>query len=73
MYSPLLNSFQQTHVMDSQAGTHLVPPAYALPSAGFDNRNYSATVQKWLSEYESKYGPRGTSDVTTEKVELSAN
>ena len=25
------------HMLDSHAGTHLVPPAYALPAPGFDN------------------------------------
>ncbi len=56
------------HMSDSHAGTHLVPPAYALPRPGFDNATYSPEVQGWLMEYEKHYGPRGTSDVTTEKV-----
>ena len=58
-------------MMDSHAGTHLVPPAYALPREGFDNASYSPEVQEWLAEYEKKYGRRGTSDVTTEKVPIS--
>ncbi len=62
---------QQRHVLDSSTGTHLVPPAYALPPAGFDNHKYSRDVQKWLEEYEAKYGPRGTSDVTAEKVPIA--
>lgn len=62
--------YAQTHTMDSHTGTHLVPPAYALPRPGFDNKTYSAQVQQWLAEYEAKHGPRGTSDVTTEKVPL---
>ena len=49
-------------------GTHLVPPAYALPPEGFDDATYAPEVQAWLAEYEEKYGRRGTSDVTTEKV-----
>jgi kynurenine formamidase len=65
------NGFGQTHIMDSHSGTHLVPPAYALPSPGFDNRTYAAEVQGWLAEYEKKFGPRGTSLVTTEQVPLS--
>jgi kynurenine formamidase len=69
-FIPTLNSFHQTHTMDATAGTHLVPPTYALPPSGFDNRNYSARVQKWLAAYEKKYGRRGTSDMTTEKVPL---
>ena len=59
------------HMFDSNAGTHLVPPAYALPRKGFDFKNYAPNVQEWLSEYEKKYGPRGTSDVTTEKVPVA--
>lgn len=59
------------HMMDSHAGTHLVPPAYALPRPGFDNGTYSAEVRGWLAEYEKRYGKRGTSDVTTEKVPLA--
>jgi kynurenine formamidase len=61
---------QNRHTMDSHAGTHLVPPAYALPAGGFDNAQYAPQVRAWLAEYEKKYGPRGTSEVTTEKVPL---
>jgi kynurenine formamidase len=61
----------EMHMLDSQAGTHLVPPAYALPNEGFDNANYSPEVRSWLVEYESKYGTRGTSDVTTDRVPIS--
>lgn len=57
-------------MMDSHAGTHLVPPAYALPPKGFDDATYSPEVRGWLREYEKKYGPRGTSDITAEKVLL---
>ena len=32
---------------------------------------YSAEVRGWLSEYEKKYGKRGVSSMTTEKVPLS--
>lgn len=59
------------HMLDSHAGTHLVPPAYSLPREGFDNRTYPAEVREWLADYEKKYGKRGTSDVTTEKVPLA--
>ncbi len=59
------------HLMDSHTGTHLVPPAYALPGPGFDNRNYAPEVRKWLTAYERQYGKRGTSKVTTEQVPLS--
>ncbi len=56
------------HVLDSHAGTHLVPPAYALPAKPFAASEYAPEVQKWLAEYEQSHGPRGTSDVTAEKV-----
>ncbi|HEV3260695.1 MAG TPA: cyclase family protein [Gemmataceae bacterium] len=65
------NGFGQTHILDSHTGTHLVPPAYALPRKGFDNHDYAPRVRQWLAEYEDKYGPRGTSDITTDKVPLS--
>jgi kynurenine formamidase len=60
----------ETHMLDSHTGTHLVPPAYALPRKGFDSASYSPEVRGWLAEYEKTYGPRGTSDVTTEKVPI---
>jgi kynurenine formamidase len=60
----------EMHMLDSLSGTHLVPPAYALPAAGFDDATYAPEVRSWLAEYEAKYGRRGTSDVTTEKVPI---
>jgi kynurenine formamidase len=69
-FIPTLNSFHQTHTLDSTSGTHLVPPAHALPPSGFDNRKYAPREQKWLAAYEKQYGRRGSSDITTEKVPL---
>jgi kynurenine formamidase len=66
-----LNLFHETHTLDSTTGTHLVPPAYALPPAGFDNAKYAPEVREWLAAYEKKYGPRGTSDVTADKVPIA--
>src|SRR5207302_5809378 len=51
----------EMHMMDGHAGTHLVPPAYALPPPGFDDSTYAPHVRTWLVEYQSKYGRRGTS------------
>ena len=62
--------FEQ-YLMDAHAGTHLVPPSYALPPEGFDDATYAPEVRGWLAEYEGKYGKRCTSDVTTEKVLIS--
>jgi kynurenine formamidase len=59
------------HMLDSNTGTHLVPPAYALPTEGFDNANYAPEVRQWLADYERAYGRRGTSSATTEQVPLS--
>ncbi len=66
-----LGLFHHTHILDSHAGTHLVPPAYALPAKGFDNKSYARQVQEWLAEYEKKYGPRGNRYMTTEKVPIA--
>jgi len=71
MYAPTLGFYHITHMLDANTGTHLVPPAYALPPEGFENRTYSKEVQGWLAEYEAKYGRRGTSDITADKVPLA--
>ncbi len=61
----------EMHMMDSHAGTHLVPPASALPAPGFDDSSYAPEVRTWLADYEARYGRRGTSEVTAEKVPIS--
>ena len=70
-HNPITDLYQQIHILDSHSGTHLVPPSYALPTEGFDRRNYAPEVQQWLATYEKRYGPRGTSTLTAEKVPLS--
>ncbi len=69
LYSEYLDLWHHTHLMDSMAGTHLVPPSFALPREG-DKPAYSPEVRGWLIDYEQKYGPRGTSSLTTDKVPL---
>ncbi len=69
LYSPDLDMWHHTHLMDSMTGTHLVPPSFALPTEG-EVPAYAPEVRGWLEEYEKAYGPRGTSDVTTEQVPL---
>ena len=69
LYSEYLDLWHHTHLMDATAGTHLVPPSYALPPPG-ENPQYAPEVRGWLGEYEEKYGPRGTSSLTTEQVPL---
>ncbi len=70
LYSEYLDLWHHTHLMDAMAGTHLVPPSYALPPTGV-KPEYAPEVRGWLEEYEKKYGPRGHSDMTTENVPLS--
>jgi kynurenine formamidase len=70
LYSEYLDMWHHAHLMDATAGTHLVPPAFALPRPGAQVQ-YSSAVAEWLQEYESKYGPRGSSDLTTERVPLA--
>ncbi|MEC9095523.1 MAG: cyclase family protein [Planctomycetota bacterium] len=69
LYSEYLDMWHHTHMMDSMAGTNLVPPSYALPTPG-TKVQYSPEIRGWLEEYEKRYGERGFSDVTTEKVPL---
>ena len=70
-YDPKTEASHMVHIMDAHTGTHLVPPVYALPPPGFSNSSYSPEVQRWLAEYEKQFGPRGTSEVTVEKVPVS--
>jgi len=55
--------------MDSMAGTNLVPPGYALPPEN-SRVTYAPEVRGWLADYETKYGRRGFSSMTTEQVPL---
>lgn len=69
LYSEYLDMWHHTHLMDAMAGTHLVPPSFALPTAD-EKPEYAPDVRGWLIEYEKKYGPRGVSSMTTEQVPL---
>jgi kynurenine formamidase len=69
LYSEYLDLWHHAHLMDSMAGTHLVPPSFALPPEGAKPA-YSPEVRGWLIDYEKKYGPRGVSSMTTEQVPL---
>jgi kynurenine formamidase len=70
LYAESLDMWHHAHLMDAMAGTHLVPPAFALPSPGTES-DYSTEVRGWLEDYERKYGRRGTSEMTADKVPLS--
>jgi kynurenine formamidase len=69
LYSDYLDMWHHAHLMDSMAGAHLVPLSYALPAPG-EQPEYAPEVRGWLAEYQQKYGPRGTSSMTTEQVPL---
>ncbi|WP_397570724.1 cyclase family protein [Schlesneria sp. T3-172] len=69
LYAESLDLWHHGHLMDAMAGTHVVPPAFALPKAG-SHPEYAPEVRGWLEEYEQKFGPRGTSDLTVEKIPL---
>jgi kynurenine formamidase len=69
LYAEYLDMWHHAHLMDSMAGTHLVPPSYALPPPGVKPQ-YAADVRGWLAEYEKQFGPRGESSLTTEQVPL---
>jgi len=68
-YSPVLDASIPQHQLDSHTGTHLVPPAYALPPPGFDDRDYPAEVRGWLADFERRHGRRGTSETTADRIE----
>lgn len=69
LYSEYLDMWHHTHLMDSMAGTHLVPPSFSLPDQE-GLQEYSPEVRGWLEAYEQQYGPRGISSMTTEQVPL---
>lgn len=71
LYAPTLQFHHHTHLLDSHAGAHLVPPAYSLPPSELDPNEYAPDIRGWLEEYQAKYGKPGTSELTTEKVPLS--
>jgi len=76
LYAEYLDLFHHAHLMDSMAGTHLVPPSFALPPVDRETGKsahppYAAEIRGWLADYEKKYGPRGTSSMTTEQVPLA--
>ncbi|MFT5324813.1 MAG: kynurenine formamidase, partial [Planctomycetaceae bacterium] len=49
LYSEYLDMHHHTHLMDSMAGTNLVPPSYALPPEGTQVA-YAPEVRGWLAE-----------------------
>jgi kynurenine formamidase len=70
LYSPQLDLWHHAHWMDSMAGTHLVPPAYALPLPQ-QKVEETALQLAWRQAYEQRWGARGTSNRTCEQVPIS--
>jgi kynurenine formamidase len=69
LYSDYLDMHHHGHMMDSMAGTHLVPPSYALGASDTPTQD-SPEVRLWLDEYEKRFGKRAQSDLTTERVPI---
>ncbi|MFO0876544.1 MAG: cyclase family protein [Gemmataceae bacterium] len=69
LYAKYLDMWHHGHLMDAMTGTHLVPPAYALPATD-ESVGHEPEVRGWLEQFEKKYGKRGSSTMTTEKVPL---
>lgn len=69
LYSEYLDMWHHGHLTDAMAGTHLVPPSFALPASN-EAIPYAPQVRGWLEEYEQEYGKRGSSQLTTEQVPI---
>ena len=70
LFSDNLQLYHHGHIFDSHAGTHLVPPSYALPPEPQPIAAARPETRSWLEEFEKEFGPRGASQVTTEQVPL---
>jgi kynurenine formamidase len=63
-------AFVRTHVLDSQTGTHLIPPAYAAPPPQFDRNTYAADTRAALERFEQRYGALRPTETTADRVPL---
>ncbi len=61
----------RTHLLDTHTGTHLVPPAYAVPEPDFDRGRYDDATRQALQLFEQQFGALGTSTATADKVPVS--
>lgn len=71
LWSDNLHLYHHGHIFDAHAGTHLVPPSYALPPEPLPAAAAAPETRAWLEEFEKEFGPRGTSRVTTEQVPIA--
>lgn len=64
--------FAMTHMLDTQAGTHVVLPSFSLPPTQFKVDQYSPGVRSLVDEYERRHGRLGNSDTFLEDVPLKS-
>lgn len=63
--------FAMTHMLDGQAGTHVVLPSFSLPGKDFDRSRYDVDTLALLKEYEKRFGSLGHSSLTVDEAPLS--
>jgi kynurenine formamidase len=62
--------FAMTHMLDGQAGTHVVLPSYSLPPPGFESSQFTKEVQAQRAKFESQFGKLGSSSLTIDTMPL---
>ncbi len=63
--------FAMTHILDSQAGTHVVLPSTYLPPAKFDRSQFSTEIRNQLAKFETKFGKLGSMQMTIDQAPLN--
>ncbi len=71
LWSDNLQLYHHGHIFEAHAGTHLVPPSYALPPEPLPAAAAAPETRAWLEEFEKEFGLRGVSRVTTEQVPIA--
>jgi kynurenine formamidase len=60
----------RNHLLDTQCGTHVVPPSYSVPQPYFERDKYDQDTRKALKQFEDLYGPLGTTTTTVDQIPL---
>jgi kynurenine formamidase len=60
----------RNHMLDAHTGTHVVPPAYAVPQPGFDRDKYDRATRKALKAFEDDFGDLGATEMTSDRVHV---
>jgi kynurenine formamidase len=63
--------FALTHMLDSQAGTHIVLPSAYLPPMNFDRSQFSIAQREMLAAYEKEFGRLGSQQTTIDQAPLN--